>query len=995
MTLPSYDQVLDITDRFAETLRQSRKKRAAQPSEKTAAVPDGSAAKKRSVADVLPRTPSSKDAVFIETMKRFDNIVGRFDSLEKVPHRELRAPEAEDEAEHLREHGAVLREDGQWIVPDNVPLGEHFEPFYPDVPEDLRDRTPRLLTTRNGRSVASYVLPEDRAKGADSTATSLMYGGIVLVAALCYLASAIWAPLGVLMLLGFIPFTIALAQGEGPLEAAKSLVLLGLAPLSLASGFSMLAAKQAKSQIPSQFTNQVSNMSPETMDVMGIGGGISFLLLAMVAAFLFTLFDKNAQDGVIGSTFQKFKAIVKWAIVIGAAYYAVSFLPKQMQPFFFLALPALYPMIYTNANYIRRAKYLKEHGERFNLGRVGRLTDVHVKPKQMQAIKAFQDKSPLMEIGTSTGWLTKKHFPYAPDAGVRMCVSAYDLYMHMLAFGNTGMGKSTCVARPMAKQWVESRVGGFLCLDGKGSLPGELSSLIDVMIKPGVDFAPFQGLDGHGISTALNSTARAGGGGNPAHQVWELGADDYVVRCNLLFEALHKHEKAYIQHAFDMTRLKQLDIDSGIVEIARLERRGEDTGTARARLEQDRADYANWAVIRDGSRKWLWNVDTLSKVINMVNSPVKGAQGWEAGPLLAAAVQFLGYEKDPAQAAKRRANQPATIHPEIGKQSLLDDALEFVLHTWPSYEPQQRSSFFLNVNQRVLPITNGPYLVGKDGKHWKTLETGVDAGACLYGKAVGVDLPEERHQRAGVLIAALVKQRIYNTVALRGGNPDWEKEGQTPMMVMMDECQDLITDAERNLLPKCRSLKMAVVALTQNWEGLENKLGNEMKALQFCLTFQNYVLMRSSPKTYRFFEDRLGTAQMLAYEEPTVGLDMHGGVMALQASPLNDPNHPNRSAMRQMERQGAGRLVVQTHAGAAGQGWQGHALRNIDDSTLTKHIVVPQGGKLKMQPIFLPEEYSALTTFGQAIVILNRAGERRIDVATLNPIGADELRKVA
>jgi len=257
-----------------------------------------------------------------------------------------------------------------------------------------------------------------------------------------------------------------------------------------------------------------------------------------------------------------------------------------------------------------------------------------------------------------------------------------------------------------------------------------------------------------------------------------------------------------------------------------------------------------------------------------------------------------------------------------------------------------------------------------------------------------VELPEERHQRAGVLISALVKQGVYNAVGLRGGNPKWREEGGKPFMLMIDEAQDLVSDGERQLLPKARSLGMAAVMLTQNWEGLQAKLGGEIQALQFCNTFQNYVLMRSSPKTYEFIQSKLGTAQLLTYEQPVVGLDMHGAVVNLQASPLNDLDHPNRAAMRQMERQGAGRLVVQrAQRGPNGKRWMGQAMVNIDDDDLTKTIPVPQTGKLKIQPVFLPEEYSALLTFGKAIVILNRAGERRVDLATLYPVKEDELRK--
>jgi hypothetical protein len=47
---------------------------------------------------------------------------------------------------------------------------------------------------------------------------------------------------------------------------------------------------------------------------------------------------------------------------------------------------------------------------------------------------------------------------------------------------------------------------------------------------------------------------------------------------------------------------------------------------------------------------------------------------------------------------------------------------------------------------------------------------------------------------------------------------------------------------------------------------------------------------------------------------------------------------------------------------------------------------MPTGGKREVQPLFLQEEYSALLEpRGHAIVALNRAGIKRIDLAELLP----------
>lgn len=952
MMIPTYDQVLDFADGFWGRF------------------------KKGSVAD--KQLTSSKAAILKEVTEKYDNIVGRFDTLERIPSRRLITPQSDQEKVFLTKHGAVEGSDGVWTVPDEIELGDTFELWYPPVPHDLRDTTPRLLKTRDGNPIESYVRPEDSGKGADSTATSLMYGGIALVSGICYLLASIWFPLIIVGALLYIPFIVALSQGESRMEAAKAGILLGIAPLMFAFGSASEVYDEAKSLLPG-----------------GGNGFIAAVILAVLGSFVLNHFDKNRKASVMGGAFDKLISIMIWSAVFVACYFASRLLPASLQPFLFLSLPCFYPMIYTDANHVRRGKLLWEQSLQFNIGGMGALSSAHVESKHMQAKKAQQDTTPLLVIGTATGWLTKKHYPFAPDEGVEMCLSALDLTKHLLCYGQTGSGKSTGVARPIAKQWILSRYGGFLCLDGKGALPGELSSLIEVMIAPGISYAPFQGLDGHGIATALNSAAKAVGAADAKNAVWTEGASDLIRYAAVIFEALHQHERVYLKYAADMANLKELDIDAALVSITRMQQSDDDTTEAIKALEKLKSDFEGWATVRDTGRKWLWNVDTYIKVLNMISEPVMINGMWMPGKLLSEAVEFLGYTENEMAAESRRRSHQTTVHPEIGTRGLLDDALVWVLKTWTQgTEPQQRSSFLINARLRILPITTGKYLLNENGQHWKTLETGVDAGICLYGGSVGVHLPEERHQEAGVLIATLLKQRIYNSVALRGGEADWTADGQKPLMVMMDECQDLISSAERMLLPKARSLGLTVVALSQGWEGLENKLGGKMEALQFCNTFQNYVCLRSSAQTYMYLAERFGTAQMLSYKQPIVGLDISGGIKKLATSPINNLKHPNRSVMRKLERLGAGRLAVQRFIpGKASLQWQGHSLINIEDDEITKDIRVPHGGTLEIQPLFLPEEFSALTTFGKAIVFLDRAGERRVDVATLNPVYESELRK--
>ena len=120
MTMPTYDQVLDFTDNFWKRFKKT---------------------------DGQPKATSSKGVLLAEATKRYDNIVGRFDSMERIPSRTLLAPQDDDEKRFLQKHGAVAV-DGVWVVPEGVDLSEKFEPWFPAVSADLRDTTPRLVTTK-------------------------------------------------------------------------------------------------------------------------------------------------------------------------------------------------------------------------------------------------------------------------------------------------------------------------------------------------------------------------------------------------------------------------------------------------------------------------------------------------------------------------------------------------------------------------------------------------------------------------------------------------------------------------------------------------------------------------------------------------------------------------------------------------------------------------------------------------------------------------------
>lgn len=931
-----------------------------------------------------PELKSSRASVRMrsknEAWNRYDNIVGRFDVPKTAESRNLVNVLKED-VQTLVDLGAIYDKNKQWHVPEEIDDLEPFKRWWPPIPADLVDSTPRMLMTKDGRQVEGYVLGEDRYHGADSTATSLMYIALPVISALAWFLAGFSLNLGSAALLLALPYLYALGQGEGPAEAVKASILLLLLPYGLALGVdSSIGADRLLALVSS----------------LGGGGkviaGAVSLVVLTVLIFLWSLLFGNEQTGVGFNTItERVKDAVKWSAVIVAMAVVVSFLPPYLAPVYSFALACLYPMFYTEKNFKARGLLLKEQGEKYNLGTQGKLTDSHVPARISQAKNAAKDKSPMINLGTATGFLTTKHYPYAPDEGGEMSLSCADFSTHFLGFGETGSGKTSTMARNIILQYKRSRFGGALIRCGKGSLPGELRGIIDIMVEPGMKFAPFEGLDAKQIQIVLKSLV----GDNDKNPIWPLGAGEFVLHITNLHEALYKHELAYIAFATDEARALENQINYAEADLAKLVSRGvsqSSTEKTRANIERMRHNLEIWISERDSERKWLWNVDTLDRLIGMVDATKNEGPGDE----LLKALNFLGY--DPTGYVSNPPRRQETIHASIGKRNWLDQAITYVCKTWPIRPAEQRQSFLLNVRiQQIGPLMQGRDLVDEEGTPWYLLEKGVNVDRALYGEIVGINIPVDEHQQAAIVIQALIRQRIYNGIRKRKHYGDkWQEAlpGQKPVMDLCDECQLVVSAAvEGEIAPIARSLGLMMVMLTQGYESLEEAFGSAISATKFANTFRTIVSLKASTQTYDYLIKRFGTAQMVRFPKPTVGLDYVGGVENAANSPLSDLNHPNRSLYRKLERMGAGRLdgLMDDDDNE----FHGHQIRSRKSSGIRKTIKIPSGGIKEVMPVFLPEEYAALLVDqGKAIVWINRAGAPRVDVASLNYVPEGAMREV-
>jgi len=170
---------------------------------------------------------------------------------------------------------------------------------------------------------------------------------------------------------------------------------------------------------------------------------------------------------------------------------------------------------------------------------------------------------------------------------------------------------------------------------------------------------------------------------------------------------------------------------------------------------------------------------------------------------------------------------------------------------------------------------------------WAEADEGVQIEDALDGARIGVLLPEAEFGQAGAAVANFAKQRLYRALKMRGDT--WKAEGGKPVMLVVDECQALVTRDETAMLPIARSLGLHAVFSTQNVDGIVAALGGSSKqaeAEQLLGQFKSLVsLSVSTPATREFVSTRMGTASRARYSQVSAAAnDAAGTVLALRHS---------------------------------------------------------------------------------------------------------------
>ena len=226
-------------------------------------------------------------------------------------------------------------------------------------------------------------------------------------------------------------------------------------------------------------------------------------------------------------------------------------------------------------------------------------------------------------------------------------------------------------------------------------------------------------------------------------------------------------------------------------------------------------------------------------------------------------------------------------------------------------------------------------------------------------------------------------------VRRRKNTNKWE-EGQTPILFLVDEAQEMVGVEDRNFLGVARSHGGACVYATQNAEAYLARMG-EQATLNFLDNFLSKAVLVSSHGTYQIFSKELPEGKFIAWKgngERVIGFEQT--LRKLGSHVVFNEDHELAKEMRWLRRNGAGRVVVPERRKLMLSNAQAHqaaydSYHDMDqiasmDKVITTAVVNGDGtGQAGTRPLLTLEDCSKHLKKQTAVVKLMRGGVPRWD----------------
>lgn len=577
------------------------------------------------------------------------------------------------------------------------------------------------------------------------------------------------------------------------------------------------------------------------------------------------------------------------------------------------AIAASMPTILTYKRWTAKATDLLNLDEEFTGESGGPTANMHTDARAQQAANAIRDTSPLVTLGIAKGMATTRMDGYAPDRNAKFRISLKDLSTHLFVFGRTGTGKTEGGLKTIAR-----------------SLFVYANAPIGALIMDGKN---------------------------------DLAAE---------FQKLKMKRYTLI------TGDSQLGLIEGLTPTQVADAIFDCSDPSKRSAGGDNSFfYKSGYTMLASAAQILWACVELNSVYQD-KMPTKARMiaqqsnfQWHMGGVIA----MLTHLQNVGSAASKNILDLTSYHPDTDTAlvgpTLLKNAISYFVEKVATYDEKTRSNIFATIAAVTDPLFLNEKLV-----KWSEVTTGVDITSVLRGERIGLMLPEQEYGPAGLLVASLVKQRLFS--ALRRRKTNWrDDKTATPCVFMFDECQALLAEGDKTIAPIARSLGCTLIYATQNIEGLEPRLGNPAGVRSFLDNFRSTIVMSSSWATIQWIQEIIGQAWVRQFGVPGHSIDYRGTGRLLAQSALVDPNHPNRAfhqhVLRDLMKKGMG-----------GMGY-GQLKRMSDPDAL--HLPSPiMGGQWKLQPLFDPAEIEAqLSIPFTALAQIMRGGVKRRDFITLTP----------
>ncbi len=231
-----------------------------------------------------------------------------------------------------------------------------------------------------------------------------------------------------------------------------------------------------------------------------------------------------------------------------------------------------------------------------------------------------------------------------------------------------------------------------------------------------------------------------------------------------------------------------------------------------------------------------------------------------------------------------RSTVTKELTPErVFEDPVLKEAVLFFADEWNLMDAKPKSGVLSVARSWTATMTAHPDLL----KWADTLEgeDSFDLMAPLHGGRLGFLIPGYRYGRAGAVVTALLKARLYSQLKARAERP--LQTGETPLVFIIDEAQEVATQDDATMLSIGRSLGLGMIAATQTIEGINDKLG-ESAAAKWLAVYGNAIgLSGRSRATDAFLSQRAGACwRALVNNVPgasvrdTITADAFSGAMA-------------------------------------------------------------------------------------------------------------------